>query len=1300
MKKKILLMWFVVSYCCMCASSQTLDKKFASTNGPVFAVLQSGDTIYIGGSFTQVGYGVKGIARFKPGSTIPDTNFPELGQYYEVSTIEPDSANGYYLAGYFTEYNGKAITPASLLHILSDGSMDENFNNLIDFYGSIHALKKVGSRLYVGGSFSRIQNTDRENLVALDAATGILIQNWIPDAPNSTVEKINANDSLMFICGDFAYVGNNYLNNNFAALNTKTGKLIKTFPSFQSNVTTISLDSSTLYVGGNFEAAGYNKAGLGKARAFDAELNVSFPSTFGSARCILPDGKGGFYIGGDFNKVGDLGRNNLAHILPSGAIDLAFYVNINGSVLTMARDSTHLYIGGNFTVVNGATRNHIASLDLSTGNLTTFNPNANDVVYTIAVYEETVYLGGKFTKIKEKIRNYAGAIKVNNSLTPWVPNPNNYVYKIVLNNNGTSAYMGGEFSTIKSKNFPFLVKVNTTNGTAFTWKPMPDNIVTNLILKNNILYMKGIFNSVNSISRVNFAAIDTSLVYPTALKVDISNSYDDYPYNDMSIANNKLYVAGPFWKIQDSLRHGIARIDLTTGLVDQWNENRTIEPDYTIFTVFADNKNVVFGGDFSFLSVGSRKNLAAIDLSNKNYKVKPWQPDVAGFALYDRINDILPYGNDVFICGSFSYKPSGVNQTATVLNIMALDDSSGKVSHKFTQYPTFAPNKLLINNNKLFIAGPIYEIDSINGKTNIATRNNLASYNLSNYRLSSEIYDFNFYVSGIAVDHNRNMLVSGGFSLMKTVDRANLASINLKTGLPTDWNPTVNGNISSMAIKDSTLFVGGNFYALGTNNQYRDNLAAINIKTGEALTNWIANTGYIVKTLAIKDSTIYVGGLFNNIKGKARNYAAALSTENAALRVWNPNPDGPVFTILPLNNSIYLCGSFTTLKGSPRQYLARVNNTTGGLLSWNPKPDGIPYSIINSGNKIFVAGGFQNISSKTRYALACFDTSTNTITSFDSKINGYSPTISSLAAFERVIFTGFANYPVTIGDSIRGSLTGIDTTSKSALAFNPMPDFSFETNYQNTLATGKNKLFVGGNWSKMESHPSPSNFAVFTLEPLNQTSALSFTNLQPKSVTIHFTPGSGEHRLVVIAQGMQPVVPADGSNYTAKSAYKKGDSTGFQSYVVYNGDDSSATITNLLPNIGYTVSVIEYNGSGSGCDYLNTLPLTGTFQTPSTITQPVAKKDSKAKIAPVAHVEIYPNPANNECNITFDASMVQNYTVDISDVKGRTIIRKNTRSVNGINNLKLDIHNLASGSYIVNLINEKGEQQSLKLIKQ
>jgi hypothetical protein len=48
------------------SSAQTIDRSIYTTDGPVYATAEKGDTLFIGGSFTQLGYGVKCLARFKP----------------------------------------------------------------------------------------------------------------------------------------------------------------------------------------------------------------------------------------------------------------------------------------------------------------------------------------------------------------------------------------------------------------------------------------------------------------------------------------------------------------------------------------------------------------------------------------------------------------------------------------------------------------------------------------------------------------------------------------------------------------------------------------------------------------------------------------------------------------------------------------------------------------------------------------------------------------------------------------------------------------------------------------------------------------------------------------------------------------------------------------------------------------------------------------------------------------------------------------------------------------------------------
>lgn len=1297
MKRKLLLFLLATAYCYVQISAQTLDPKFVSADGRVNAVLQSGDSVYIGGDFHTLGIGVKGIARFKPGNTNPDPGFPQLDGNSGAQAITSDENGGFYLSGFFNSFNGNPIEPTAVIHILANGSLDPNFGKVDDNQSySIHALKKKGNKLYIGGGFNFIQGVQRQYLVALNAATGAL-DNWKPDAPNSYVYAIDANDSLLFIQGSFNFVGSNYQPNNFAALKIKDGRVETNFPTANSNIRCFEVADNKLYLGGSFYNLGYRKQGLAKISASNTELNSTFPSTTGTVRCILPDGKGGFYIGGNFTKVGDYGRNNLAHILPSGKVDPTFYVNVDGDIYNLASDSSNLYICGYFTSVNGAPRSHAASVSLVSGTVTNFNPVANNTIYTIAVHKGTVYMGGSFTTMKGKSRNYVAAVTTSNTLTSWAPNPDNAVYKLIVNGTGSSVFLGGEFTYVKNQLYPHLVKVNTTNGNPYSWRPNPDQTVFSMALDKNILYLKGNFSSINSTYRQFFAAVDTSSTQPTPLQANIGNYYYSYSFNGLSVNNGKLYIAGAFTSIQDSIRSNIARIDLATGLVDNWNSGNTINPNNDIEAVCASGNAVVIGGGFDFLSIATRNQLAAIDLSN--YKIDSWNPDIPNYS--GSILGILHYNNTVFVCGSFQYNTTK-NSGVYMYNLVALNDVTGKISHQFAQYANGTIRSMCIYDNKLMVGGEFSDFARVSDDGFYAKRKLLAGYNLSSYQLADETYDPNNQVN-MLTDDQGNLVIAGSFSLINSVDRRSLACIDLNTGRPTSWEPNPAGVVNALAIKDSTLFAGGSFYSIGSNYLSRQNIAAINTKTGNAL-NWSADANDEVLALAVKDSILYIGGHFTEVKGKSRNYAASVLTKNGTVRNWNPLPNFAVTSLLPLNNHIYMGGYFSNIKGVSRNHLAKVDNATGKPAAWNPNADGTVYSIINAGKNIFVSGEFSAIGSNTRMSLAAFDTASGALNAFDAKINNNSyytySGIYPLAAYGRSVYFGGGYYFQNVGDSIRGYLAGIDTTTAAALPFNPKPSTYFSATASNALYVGKNKLFTGGNWQYLGTNGKPSYFAVFTLEPQVKSSNLIFSNLQPTSVTIKFKHGDGENRLVVIKQAAIAAAPEDGKGYVANAAFASGDSTGQASYVVYNGTGNSINVSNLLPNQSYTVSVYEYNGNGQSSDYLTYTVLTKTFKTPNLFTKPVADSATTQITTVKATAKAYPNPAQNECTVTFNANSKKNYIIELADAGGRIFLRQAVHASNGFNLVNLNTEDLPSGVYIINIIDENGKRETLKLIRQ
>lgn len=1217
-------------------NSQTLDRKYASTNGTVNAITQYGDSVYIGGSFTQVGAGAKGMARFSNGSAKPDVKFPELGAGNSVEVTEPDGNGGAYLLGSFTNYNGVSITTTNIIHILNGGALDPAFGTVVTDYSYYYyyggSLKKIGNVLYFGGYFTTIQGVSRPWLAALNATTGALLP-WTPAEPDSYITKVEAKDTLVFISGTFSTLGGINQPNSFAVLSANTGKIVKDFPMPNSTVSTIKMEGNGLYAAGDFTSWGQNAQGLAKVNNTTAKGDAEYPQTDGSVEAILPDGSGGYFIGGSFSTVGNQSRQNLAHILSNGTVDPAFSVTVNGGVRCLATDGTNLYFGGYFTQVGSTNRNRGASVLISNGSLTTFNPNLDNTVFSMAVNGSTVYLGGYFTTIRGNSRPYAAAITTANVVTSWNPAPDWYVYKLVLNSNGTSVFLGGAFSTIKTQNYNHLAKVSATTGTPSSWKPQPDNQINQICLAGSKVYIGGYFGSINGVAKQYFAEIDTTSNNPTTLQADM-----DYSPEALAVNGNKVYIGGNFSTIQGVTRNYAARIDLATGLIDSW---QPLVDNY-INALSVDATNTYLGGAFANVNSSNRNTLAEVDVPTRTLTSFSTAVTNSG-----NVNSIVKSGNNIFL-GNNNYFFDGTNYH---YYLIGLNSTTGLVSANFrTKHPNGIVDGLIINNGKLVVSGSFTDI--INASSvSVGKRQNMAAYDLNTLALTSEVYDPNGVVRGMFNDANGKLVVVGDFDLMNYADRNYAASIDMNTGTVTNWNPNLSNVVNAIAVKDAIAYIGGNFSQVNTTPVTRNYLAAVNTTTGAA-TSWIANANNPVYALAVKDTLLYVGGDFTVIKSIGRTRGAALSIANAAVKGWIPSANGIIRTLLPVDTTIYIGGDFTTVKGTARTYLAQCNTFNGNTIAWVPNPNSTVHSLASIGNTLYVGGTFNSIAGQPRSNLAAFDIANNALTNFDAALVYTGYPMNALAPYGKSLYLGSSYYNY-IGADTRGYLAGLDTATKMPIAFDPLPNGPV-----NSLAIGKNKLFAGGAFSQLNNDLSPSYFAVFTLEPQTPASALTFTNVQTTSVQANWTNGSGENRMVVVKEGAAPANPADGSVYTSNAVFGSGSQIGTGGRAVYNGSGSSVNVSNLLPNHTYYFAVYEYNGSSSSIDYQQTPVLVGNITTPCPVyTDLISPADTVYVCAGATTVLTAPAGfttytwSNGKTSVK-DTVGVGNYTVTAADSNG------------------------------------------------
>ena len=128
-------------------------------------MVRHGETIYIGGSFTQVGRATGGAVAIDTGTGAAQHPYPKV--VGSVHAVAPDGSGGWYLGGSFGAIRGQARS--GIAHVDAGGALtawNPNAN------GTVYALAVSGGTVYVGGLFTSIGGQPRNYIAALDVVSG------------------------------------------------------------------------------------------------------------------------------------------------------------------------------------------------------------------------------------------------------------------------------------------------------------------------------------------------------------------------------------------------------------------------------------------------------------------------------------------------------------------------------------------------------------------------------------------------------------------------------------------------------------------------------------------------------------------------------------------------------------------------------------------------------------------------------------------------------------------------------------------------------------------------------------------------------------------------------------------------------------------------------------------------------------------------------------------------------------------------------------------------------------------------
>ncbi len=686
-------------------------------------------------------------------------------------------------------------------------------------------------------------------------------------------------------------------------------------------ISNIVSDKNYTYVAGNFDYCGPNTGSGVKISTRNPHPDLNFPVVNGKISVVISDGKGGWYIGGNFTKVGNHDRNGFARITPEGQVTqwnpgADKNIGENGGVTAMATDDSAVYLAGYFYPQEGITK-YLFKVDKKTGNVdTSWNPAPNKAVICLAVNNDFLYAGGRFEEIGGKHREFLVRLdKTNgNPDTVWYPIVNHPVHAIVLS--GHSVYIGGEFTSLWGVGAAwYAAKLNDTNGAPVRpfWKPYPDGCVDKIALRGNEVILAGRFHNIlrytpdTTIKRTFLASFDN---VEGKLNLFWDPEPDDF-INDLKVKDNDIYVSGDFKSIGNSDTRYIARlVDIYgDGIADNSWAPKTDGP---VYQMAFNGENIYVGGNFYSLGGEIRKNILRFKNSDLSLDMH-WNPEAEA-----AVTCIIPDNDSVYLAGDFnSIGKYRCQYLAKISTATGLPDTNWKNG------PRAPVLDMAMTGDNLFVCGAFTAVGAGTGSDRFHT----------------------------------------------------LAKINKHTGTPDlSWTPDPtgglpNGKISKIIANGSYVYAAGRFYN-DDRTQIRYYLKRISIKSGKEDPGWDAHPRGLVWDMKIKNNVLFAAGDFTRMGGRLHRGLAKIDLKTGkVIDKWSPNAEGGIVKSLAISNDyLYAGGDFTGIDGNPVKLLARFPLCAGVAdINWQPvltekgtfEPD--VTALYYTDNRLVTGGWFNDV---------------------------------------------------------------------------------------------------------------------------------------------------------------------------------------------------------------------------------------------------------------------------------------------------------------------------------------------------
>ncbi|MFN8587613.1 MAG: hypothetical protein U0704_07390 [Candidatus Eisenbacteria bacterium] len=509
--------------------------------------------------------------------------------------------------------------------------------------GTVRALARDGSTLYVGGDFTNFAPPSG-GLVAVQAANATPAS--APTAAGAVYRVIADGSGGWYYCGTFERIGG--VARRYFAHQLANGSWDSWAPEFNGPVYALALSGNTLYVGGAFTSV----AGSARYRAAAFDLATHSVSAWDPAISSYNGGPTPFVrsiavtpytvcLAGSFSTVGATSVANLVEVsVPLGEVRVSHRTTgvVNEVV---ALGNTAYLAGGLFNDMDGEAHTNLCVFAPNSSGIGTWAPAPDGYISTISVADDGIYVCGGFTTIAGEARPHAAKFDLGTELQPWAPLFDADV--TCLKAEGDRVYAAGLFTTSNGQASSGFVALDRTTGANVATSTLAPNGAT-LALgtggADGLVRIGGTFTGLGGTNRSLLAAIDLNTGQPAA-------SWCPQVYGTsvqaLAVHGRKLYIAGKFQLVEGQLTRGFAMADLVTHEI-VYTGSAGFD---SVLAIAASDEAVYLGGRFATLNGSVRLRLAALDPAT--LALQPWNPTANS-----NVRGLTLAGPRLYVSGDFT----------------------------------------------------------------------------------------------------------------------------------------------------------------------------------------------------------------------------------------------------------------------------------------------------------------------------------------------------------------------------------------------------------------------------------------------------------------------------------------------------------------------------------------------------------------------------------------------------------------------------------------------------------------------